>query len=107
EIVERREDVAAGTLASNAVMFFIILAASATLHAHGTTHIETTKQAAEALRPVAGEFAFLIFSIGLVGTGLLAIPTLAGSAAYAFAETFHRRSRLHERSRRDVTCYTS
>ena len=105
EIVERREDVAAGTLASNAVMFFIILAASATLHAHGTTHIETTKQAAEALRPVAGEFAFLIFSIGLVGTGLLAIPTLAGSAAYAFAETFDWRYGLNERFRRAVPFY--
>jgi NRAMP (natural resistance-associated macrophage protein)-like metal ion transporter len=105
EIVERREDVAAGTLASNAVMFFIILTASATLHAHGTTHIETTKQAAEALRPVAGDFAFLIFSIGLVGTGLLAIPTLAGSAAYAFAETFDWRYGLNERLRRAVPFY--
>jgi NRAMP (natural resistance-associated macrophage protein)-like metal ion transporter len=105
EIVERREDVAAGTLASNAVMFFIILTASATLHAHGTTHIETTKQAAEALRPVAGDFAFLIFSIGLVGTGLLAIPTLAGSAAYAFAETFDWRYGLSERLRRAVPFY--
>ncbi|HET7925819.1 MAG TPA: Nramp family divalent metal transporter [Rhodanobacteraceae bacterium] len=105
EIVERREDVAAGTLASNAVMFFIILTASATLHAHGATHIETTKQAAEALRPVAGDAAFLIFSIGLVGTGLLAIPTLAGSAAYAFAETFDWRYGLNERFRRAVPFY--
>jgi len=105
EIVERRQDVAAGTLASNAVMFFIVLTASVTLHAHGTTHIETTKQAAEALRPVAGNAAFLIFSIGLVGTGLLAIPTLAGSAAYAFAETFDWRYGLNERFRRAVPFY--
>ena len=105
EIAERRQDVTVGTLASNAVMFFIILTASATLHAHGTTHIETTKQAAEALRPVAGDAAFLIFSIGLVGTGLLAIPTLAGSAAYAFAETFDWRYGLNERFRRAVPFY--
>src|SRR5690349_48605 len=105
EIGERRADVAAGTIASNAVMFFIILTASITLHAHGTTHIETTKQAAEALRPVAGDLAFLIFSIGLVGTGLLAIPTLAGSAAYAFAETFDWRYGLDERFRRAVPFY--
>ena len=105
EIGERRADVAAGTIASNAVMFFIILTASITLHAHGTTHIETTRQAAEALRPVAGDFAFLIFTIGLVGTGLLAIPTLAGSAAYAFAETFDWRYGLNERLRRAVPFY--
>jgi NRAMP (natural resistance-associated macrophage protein)-like metal ion transporter len=105
EIGERRADVAAGTIASNAVMFFIILTASITLHAHGTTHIETTRQAAEALRPVAGDLAFVIFTIGLVGTGLLAIPTLAGSAAYAFAETFDWRYGLNERFRKAVPFY--
>ncbi|HEX5122348.1 MAG TPA: Nramp family divalent metal transporter [Rhodanobacteraceae bacterium] len=105
EIRERRIDVASGTIASNLVMFFIILTASATLHAHGTTHIETTKQAAEALRPVAGDAAFVLFTIGLVGTGLLAIPTLAGSAAYAFAETFDWRYGLNEKFRRAVPFY--
>jgi len=105
EIIDRRVDVAAGTFASNLVMFFIILTASLTLHAHGTTHIETTKDAAEALRPVAGEGAYLLFTVGLVGTGLLAIPTLAGSAAYAFAETFHWRYGLNEKFRRAVPFY--
>jgi NRAMP (natural resistance-associated macrophage protein)-like metal ion transporter len=105
EIRERRIDVASGTIASNLVMFFIILTASVTLHAHGTTHIETTKQAAEALRPVAGDAAFVLFTIGLVGTGLLAIPTLAGSAAYAFAETFDWRYGLNEKFRRAVPFY--
>jgi Mn2+/Fe2+ NRAMP family transporter len=105
QILDRRVDVAAGTFASNLVMFFIILTASLTLHAQGTTHIETTKEAAEALRPVAGQGAYLLFTIGLVGTGLLAIPTLAGSAAYAFAETFRWRYGLNEKFRRAVPFY--
>ena len=69
-------------------MYFIILATALTLHKNGITQIETSKQAAEALLPLAGKFAYLLFTAGLVGVGLLAIPTLAGSAAYAFAETF-------------------
>ena len=105
EILDRRIDVGAGTIASNAVMFFIILTASLTLHAHGHTHIETTKDAAEALRPIAGEGAYLLFTVGLVGTGLLAIPTLAGSAAYAFAETFSWRYGLNEKLARAVPFY--
>lgn len=71
---------------SNLVAFFIILTAAATLHLHGVTDIQTSAQAAEALRPLAGEFAFVLFSAGIVGTGLLAVPILAGSAAYAVAE---------------------
>jgi Mn2+/Fe2+ NRAMP family transporter len=63
----------------------MILATAATLHAHGQTSIETTAQAAQALKPVAGEAAFVLFGVGIVGTGLLALPVLAGSAAYAFA----------------------
>jgi NRAMP (natural resistance-associated macrophage protein)-like metal ion transporter len=70
---------------SNAIAFFMILATAATLHAHGQTSIETTAQAAQALKPVAGEAAFVLFGVGIVGTGLLALPVLAGSAAYAFA----------------------
>jgi Mn2+/Fe2+ NRAMP family transporter len=105
ELIDRRVDVGAGTFASNAVMFFIILTASLTLHAHGTTHIETTKDAAEALRPVAGQWAYLLFTVGLVATGLLAIPTLAGSAAYAFAETFSWRYGLNEKFARAVPFY--
>ena len=73
---------------SNLIAFFIILTAAVTLHLHGVTEIETSAQAAEALRPIAGEYAFLLFSAGIVGTGLLAVPVLAGSAAYAVAESF-------------------
>jgi Mn2+/Fe2+ NRAMP family transporter len=72
---------------SNLIAFFIILATAVTLHAAGKTDIETSAQAAEALRPIAGEFAFMLFSLGIIGTGLLAIPVLAGSAAYAVAES--------------------
>jgi NRAMP (natural resistance-associated macrophage protein)-like metal ion transporter len=73
---------------SNIVAFFIMLTAAVTLHAHGVTDIQTSAQAAQALRPVAGNFAFFLFSAGIVGTGLLAVPILAGSAAYAVAESF-------------------
>ena len=68
-------------------MFFIIITTAATLHAKGITNIETASQAAEALRPVAGNFAYLLFAAGIIGTGLLAVPILAGSSAYAVAET--------------------
>jgi len=71
---------------SNLIAFFIMLTAAATLHLHGITNIQTSAQAAEALRPLAGEFAFLLFSAGIVGAGLLAVPILAGSAGYAVAE---------------------
>jgi NRAMP (natural resistance-associated macrophage protein)-like metal ion transporter len=71
---------------SNLVAFFIIVTTAATLHAHGITEVQTSEQAAEALRPIAGEFAFVVFALGILGTGLLAIPVLAGSSAYALAE---------------------
>lgn len=74
---------------SNLVAFFIMLTTAVTLNLHGVTDIQTSAQAASALRPIAGEFAFLMFSAGIIGTGLLAIPVLAGSAAYAVAGTFH------------------
>lgn len=73
---------------SNLVAFFIMLTAAATLHLHAITDIQTSAQAAQALRPLAGDFAFALFSAGIVGTGLLAVPILAGSAAYAVAEAF-------------------
>jgi len=88
ELVDRRIDVGVGTLFSNVVMYFIILTCAVTLHRSGHTHIATTKDAAEALRPLAGDLAYWLYTVGIIGTGLLAIPTLAGSAAYAFAETF-------------------
>ncbi len=74
---------------SNLVAFCIILTTAVTLHLHGITEIRSSVQAAEALRPIAGEFAFMLFSAGIIGTGLLAIPVLAGSAAYAMAGAFH------------------
>jgi NRAMP (natural resistance-associated macrophage protein)-like metal ion transporter len=77
-----------GMTLSNLVAFFIIITTAATLHAHGITNIQTASQAAEALRPLAGELAFFLFAMGIIGTGLLAVPVLAGSAAYAVAETF-------------------
>jgi Mn2+/Fe2+ NRAMP family transporter len=77
-------------------MYFIILTTALTLHKSGATEIETSRQAAEALRPLAGNFAAVLFTAGIIGTGLLAIPTLAGSAAYAFAETFAWRQGLDE-----------
>ena len=76
---------------SNLVAFFIMLTTAVTLHVHGVTDIQTSAQAAEALRPIAGDFAFMLFAAGIVGTGLLAVPVLAGSAAYAVAETFEWR----------------
>ncbi|MEA3110777.1 MAG: hypothetical protein QOG58_576 [Caballeronia sp.] len=89
-----RMDTWVGMGFSNLVAFFIILTTAATLNVHGITNIETSSQAALALRPIAGEFAFLLFSIGIVGTGLLALPVLAGSAAYAMAGTFKWRNSL-------------
>ena len=81
-------DTAIGMGFSNMVAFCIILTTAVTLHAHGISDIASSAQAATALRPIAGEFAFLLFSLGIVGTGLLAIPVLAGSAAYAMAGAF-------------------
>ena len=94
EITDRTLDVGVGTFFSNVVMFFIILTTAVTLHQHGITKIETSRQAAEALRPFAGGFAATLFTVGILGVGFLAIPTLAGSAAYAFAETFGWRQGL-------------
>jgi Mn2+/Fe2+ NRAMP family transporter len=93
-------DSAIGMAFSNLVAFFIILSTAATLHTAGITKIETSAQAAEALRPLAGHFAFLLFSLGIIGTGMLAVPVLAGSAAYAVTETLDLESgldkKLHE-----------
>ena len=97
QIWDRKIDVGTGTLISNVVMYFIILTTALTLNKNGLTHIETSRQAAEALRPLAGGFAAALFTIGIVGVGFLAIPTLAGSAAYAFAETFGWKQGLDEK----------
>jgi Mn2+/Fe2+ NRAMP family transporter len=84
---------------SNLIALFIINATAATLHPSGILDIETSAQAAEALRPIAGPLAFLLFSLGIIGTGMLAIPVLAGSAAYAVAETFRWRRGLDRKPR--------
>lgn len=84
-----RTDTVAGMAISNLVAIFIIVATAATLHATGITDIQTSSQAAEALRPIAGDFTFAVFALGIIGTGLLAVPVLAGSGAYAVAELFH------------------
>jgi len=81
-----RLDTYFGMGVSNLAALFIIITTAATLHAHGVTTIETSAQAAEALRPIAGRFAFVVFTVGIVGTGMLAVPVLAGSAAYALGE---------------------
>jgi len=81
-------DTAVGMAFSNIIAFFIILTAAATLNAHGVTNIQTSAQAAEALRPLAGNLAFTLFALGIVGTGMLAVPVLAGSAGYGIAEAF-------------------
>jgi len=99
EILRRKQDIGIGTFASNLAMYFIILTTSLTLHAHGITHIQTSREVAQALEPLAGRFAALLYTIGLIGTGALAIPTLTGSAAYAFAEVFDWKEGLAEKPR--------
>jgi NRAMP (natural resistance-associated macrophage protein)-like metal ion transporter len=102
----RKFDVGLGTFFSNLVMYFIILTTALTLHRHGATHIETTKQAAQALAPIAGRFASVLFTAGLLGVGFLAIPTLSGSAAYALAETFRWREGLDQPLKRAPAFYS-
>ena len=92
-----RTDTIAGMGVSNLIAIFIIFATSATLNASGVTDIQTSSQAADALRPIAGEFTFAIFATGIIGTGLLAVPVLAGSSAYALSEAFKWRHGLDRR----------
>jgi NRAMP (natural resistance-associated macrophage protein)-like metal ion transporter len=99
ELRRLRVDVVTGMFASNFIMYFIILTTAATLHAHGLTKIETAKQAAEALRPLAGNVAYLLFTFGLIGTGMLGVPVLAGSCAYAIAEAAAWKGSLEKKPR--------
>ena len=92
ELKAATKDVVTGMLFSNLVMYFIILTTAATLNVRGITHVETAKQAAESLLPLAGRFAYWLFTLGLIGTGMLAVPILAGSCAYAVAEGARWRS---------------
>jgi Mn2+/Fe2+ NRAMP family transporter len=94
-----------GMIVSNVIAFFIIVTTAATLHAHGITKIDTAAQAAEALRPIAGAFTFSLFAGGIIGTGLLAVPVLAGSAAYAVAESFHLTGSLELPANRAIGFY--
>jgi NRAMP (natural resistance-associated macrophage protein)-like metal ion transporter len=99
ELRAARTDVLTGMIFAAVVMYFIILTTGATLYEQGHRDIETARQAAEALRPLAGNTAYLLFTIGLVGTGMLGIPALAGSAACAVAEAMHWRGSLNDRPR--------
>jgi NRAMP (natural resistance-associated macrophage protein)-like metal ion transporter len=100
-----RIDTYAGMAVSNAVAFFIMLTAAATLHAHGNTAIETAAQAASALEPLAGRFAYALFAAGIIVTGLLAVPVLAGAAAYAVGEAMHWRVGLEVKPARATKFY--
>jgi Mn2+/Fe2+ NRAMP family transporter len=100
-----RQETLVGMTFSNLVAIFIVFAAAATLHVNGVTTIETAAQAAEALRPVAGRFASLLFAFGIIGTGLLAVPVLAGSAAYAVSEMAGRPASLDSKPNRAKLFY--
>jgi Mn2+/Fe2+ NRAMP family transporter len=97
EITRITRDTMIGMIVSNVVSYSIVLTTAATLHAHGLTNIQTSADAANALRPIAGEFAFVLFAAGIIGTGMLAVPVLAGSAAYAVGDLFGWRSTLEAR----------
>ncbi len=105
EIRRIQWDTWSGMFYSNIAAYFIILATGVTLHATGVTDITTAAQAAEALRPIAGEFAFLLFALGIVAVGLIAVPVLAGSAAYALSEVFGWRSSLEDSVMQDKKFY--
>jgi NRAMP (natural resistance-associated macrophage protein)-like metal ion transporter len=97
QMIRMELDTIVGMGFSNVVALFIMLTTAATLNAHGVTDIQTSAQAAEALRPIAGRFAFTIFALGIIGTGMLALPVLAGSAAYAVGEALHWQVGLAQR----------
>jgi Mn2+/Fe2+ NRAMP family transporter len=105
EMARMQVDTLVGMGFSNIIALFIMLTTAATLNAHGVTDIQTSSQAAEALRPIAGRFAFTIFALGIIGTGLLAVPVLAGSAAYAIGEALRWRVGLAQRPGRARAFY--
>ncbi len=105
EIRKEKIDTIVGMLFCNVVFYFVIVSAGATLHVTGQTNIQSATEAAQALRPLAGNFATVLFGIGLIGAGLLAIPVLTGSSAYAVAETFNWRSGLDEKPRQAKKFY--
>lgn len=99
ELRKCRIDVLTGMFFSNFIMYFIILTTATTLHFHGQTRIDTAREAAEALRPLAGDGAYLLFTLGLIGTGMLGVPVLAGSCAYAIAEGAAWKGSLEQKPR--------
>lgn len=92
-----RIDTVVGMLFSNLVMFFVIMTSASTLGAHGMHSVQTADQAAQALRPLAGDFVYVLFAAGIIGTGLLAVPVLAGSTSYAFSEAFGWKEGLYRK----------
>ena len=105
ELKDARTDTLAGMFFSNFIMYFIILTTGATLHAHGQTDIATARQAAEALRPLAGNGAYLLFTLGLIGTGMLGVPVLVGSSAYAVSEAANWRGSMSDRPKKAQSFY--
>ena len=105
DVRDMKIDTNVGMLFSNIVMFFIIVTTASTLKINGITHIDTATQAAQALKPLAGNFASLLFAMGIIGTGLLAVPILAGSAAYAISEVFHWKEGLNKKIKRAPEFY--
>ncbi len=105
DVREMRADTAAGMGFSNVVQWFIVLTCASTLNAHGITDIQTADQAAQALRPLAGDFTYALFTIGIMGIGFMAVPILAGSASYALAEAFGRKASLSYTYREAPTFY--
>ncbi|MFA5840987.1 MAG: Nramp family divalent metal transporter [Candidatus Paceibacterota bacterium] len=105
DIKNMRIDVWSGMFVSNMIMFFIIAACAATLFSNGITNIATASDAALALRPFAGNFAFVLFALGILGTGLLAIPVLAGSASYAISESFGWKTGLYRKLKQATSFY--
>jgi Mn2+/Fe2+ NRAMP family transporter len=106
ELHRIRIDTTVGMMFSNVIAFSIILTTAAVLNAHGVTNINSAAQAAEALKPLAGDFTFLLFALGIIGTGLLAVPVLAGSAAYAVSEAFGWRATLEAKAPDAAGFYT-
>ncbi len=105
DVKNMRIDVWSGMFFSNLIMFFIIAACAATLFTNGITNITSAEEAAIALRPFAGDFAFFLFALGILGTGLLAIPVLAGSASYAISESFGWRTGLYRKFKEASSFY--
>ena len=100
-----RTDVVTGMFFSNVIMYFIILTTAATLHAHGQTHIDTARQAAEALLPLAGAGSYWLFTLGIIGTGMLGVPVLVGSCAYAVSEGAAWKDSLEQKPKRAPKFY--